>query len=233
MKIRVQLPTKAVIDIFVDTRPCKVALFKEMLSEAVGDARYTVLSVDERELDDEECVVEATVDGKTVIVSRKPIISPIMPPTSSQTRQFQSPPPPQQQQQHQQPSHAALLASLLRSSPHFQSLLDSSPHLRTALQNPALMDDLLAMMTDPRRYQEAMRSSDRAMAQMEMMPQGFQMLRQMHEQMERSEGVLGGIGGGGRVEGEVKEPKKRLQSKPLPNPWQNHANARSDSSEEE
>ena len=104
-----------------------------------------------------------------------------------------------------------MMETLLGANPETAALLAANPELRNALRDP----DMLRQAMAP----DAARNLDRAMANIEAMPGGFQALARMHatvaEPLER--GMMDALGGGARAEGGGGPAP--AADVPLPNPW--------------
>jgi hypothetical protein len=111
-----------------------------------------------------------------------------------------------------------LLKSLITSNPQVKAMMEKSSQFREALSDPGILKEMLKMSTNPAYYKEAMRNADRAMAQLENVPQGFQMLRQLHEQVR--EPALQSSASKVPIRSIISSTvSAKLQTAPLPNPW--------------
>jgi len=75
------------------------------------------------------------------------------------------------------------------------------------------------MSTNKTYYQEAMRGHDRALSNLENIPQGFQHLVQMQKSMKDAEGTSSGHTPKLKAGVTASEPKKQVETAPFPNPW--------------
>lgn len=135
-------------------------------------------------------------------------------------------------------SQPGLLLEMLQANPKMRSLMERNPQIGHALADPTTIRDLLRQQRDPTAYQEAMRGHDRALANIENVPGGFQALRQFYtdEMAEMEEGLSSLAIGGGRgpssslatsvaTAGEARYTMKgRRTTEPMPNPWRPTAN---------
>lgn len=77
------------------------------------------------------------------------------------------------------------------------------------------------MSTNKTYYQEAMRGHDRALSNLENLPQGFQHLVQMQKSLSGAESLRVGDDRPSKTNITKSTPKKAITSKPFPNPWNN------------
>lgn len=75
------------------------------------------------------------------------------------------------------------------------------------------------MSTNKTYYQEAMRGHDRALSNLENLPQGFQHLVQMQKNLSSAESVRPGDERPTRTRITASTPSKRVSREPFPNPW--------------
>lgn len=127
-------------------------------------------------------------------------------------------------------SQPGLLLDMLQANPKMRSLMERNPQIRHALADPTTIRDLLRQQRDPTAYQEAMRGHDRALANIENIPGGFQALRQFYtDEMAEVEEGLSSLALGGRSPSSVASSaaadearytmKGRRTTEPMPNPW--------------
>jgi len=114
---------------------------------------------------------------------------------------------------------------MLQAHPKFKAMMDRNPQFRHALSDPSTLRDLLRTQSDPRAMQETMRGHDRALAQIENIPGGFQQLQQIYETdlkdvIEGFDSLEFDGGEGGRDRGVKKyETGTERNTQPMPNPW--------------
>lgn len=117
------------------------------------------------------------------------------------------------------------MLDLMQSNPKMKSLLERNPQLRHALSDPTTLKELLGASSRSAAFQEAMRGHDRALANIENLPGGFQALQQFYtkELAEVEEGLdslrLPGRGSLDLGEELRSTPKQQLTTDPMPNPW--------------
>lgn len=123
-------------------------------------------------------------------------------------------------------SQPGLLLDMLQANPKMRSLMERNPQIRHALADPATIRDLLRQQRDPAAYQEAMRGHDRALANIENVPGGFQALRQFYtEEMADVEEGLSALTIGRPLSataavGPGYTMRGQRTTAPMPNPWQ-------------
>ena len=62
--------------------------------------------------------------------------------------------------------------------------MEKNPQVRHALSDPAVLKDLLSMATNKTAYSELMRGHDRQLSNLENIPQGFQQLQRLYQDMD-------------------------------------------------
>eukprot|EP00166_Cyanidium_caldarium_P006166 ctg_826.g179 len=70
-----------------------------------------------------------------------------------------------------------LMRSLMMANPQVRDLVNQNPEIAHLLSDPTVLRQTMQMMRNPRLMQEMMRNNDRAMANLEAMPGGFDALR--------------------------------------------------------
>ena len=80
-------------------------------------------------------------------------------------------------------SNPELLRALLRSNPAVRRMTEANPEIAAALENPDTIREMMRAMQNPSLMREMTRNMDRAMANLESLPGGFNALRQVHEQI--------------------------------------------------
>lgn len=81
-------------------------------------------------------------------------------------------------------SNPEIMQNMMLNNPQMQAMLDSNPQIRQILNDPSIMRSTLEMMRNPNALRELQRSQDLQMSQIENLPGGFNMLRQMYEQVQ-------------------------------------------------
>lgn len=114
-----------------------------------------------------------------------------------------------------------LLEKMFMANPQVQALMKKNPQLRHALSDPKTLQDMLQMSTNRSYYQEAMRGHDRALSNLENIPQGFQHLVQMQRTLSAGNDGSPSSMGVDRPSSKIKgsEPTRQLVKEPFPNPW--------------
>ncbi|MEW5307177.1 MAG: hypothetical protein WDW36_009586 [Sanguina aurantia] len=139
-------------------------------------------------------------------------------------------------------SNPEALRGMLQSNPTVRQLMDSHPELAQALNDPALLRQSMQMAANPNLMREHMRTADRQLSNIESMPEGFNALRRMYENVQEplANAASGGGGagnpmaalmaslqGGGAAHGtpvsdngsSAAPASETPNSNPLPNPW--------------
>lgn len=109
-----------------------------------------------------------------------------------------------------------MMLELLQMNPKVKAMMDKDPNIRHALSDPKTLQEILQTGSNPKMYQEVMRGHDRALANIENMPGGFQALQQFY-----ANGLAGLEEGTGEVNVKSREYKghKVRNTDPMPNPW--------------
>lgn len=108
----------------------------------------------------------------------------------------------------------------MRSNPRMKSLLDRNPQLRHALSDPSTLKELLGASSRSPAFQEAMRGHDRALANIENLPGGFQALQQFYtKELAEVEQSIDELRLPRGREDLQSVPKQQLTTDPMPNPW--------------
>lgn len=76
------------------------------------------------------------------------------------------------------------IRGIITSNPQLRELVDRNPELAHVLNDPSTLRQAMDMVRNPELMREQMRSTDRAMANMEGHPEGFNMLRRMYENVQ-------------------------------------------------
>lgn len=121
--------------------------------------------------------------------------------------------------------------NMLLNNPQMQEVLNQNPHVRQALSDPALMRQTMEMMRNPNSMREMMRGQDLAMSRIENMPGGFNMLRQLYEDvqepmMEATQNTFASAAGFGAsgtnnsfTSNSTQNSTQAPPSSAIPNPW--------------
>lgn len=100
--------------------------------------------------------------------------------------------------------------------------MEKNPQVRHALSDPAVLKDLLSMATNKTAYSELMRGHDRQLSNLENIPQGFQQLQRLYQDMDTTStskhpsGVNQILSGSNSLDW---MPSKQVTMEPIPNPW--------------
>ena len=119
-----------------------------------------------------------------------------------------------------------VLRGLVRSNPHLQSLIRANPQLEHVLTDPENMRQAMRMALDPNSAQDMLRSHDRAIANIEMMPGGYNALARMFQEdilpMENAmaeEASRNAGGAGAHQRGTNNNAPPPMAGGAMPNPW--------------
>ena len=104
-----------------------------------------------------------------------------------------------------------------------QGLLEKNPELRHALSDPSTLQSILSAASNPAAYNEMLRGHDRALSNLETMPEGFSHLKRvysklqepMYEAMSRGRAPLPPT----NTNFEENSLRRELPTSPVPNPW--------------
>lgn len=111
-----------------------------------------------------------------------------------------------------------IMQSMLNANPATRALMEANPELARAMRDPETLRTAAAAARNPAVLAEMMRGQDRALANIEALPGGFNALRRMYNDVQEplERGMLEGAGGdaGGRPAAPAPPPDA-----PLPNPW--------------
>mmetsp|Transcript_10775 Transcript_10775/g.14040 ORF Transcript_10775/g.14040 Transcript_10775/m.14040 type:complete len:566 (-) Transcript_10775:964-2661(-) len=77
-----------------------------------------------------------------------------------------------------------IIRSMLQSNPQMQALLESNPQLNHVLNDPQLLRQQMEAIRNPAVMQEMLRNQDRAMANIESLPGGYNALRRMYHDVQ-------------------------------------------------
>jgi ubiquilin len=121
-----------------------------------------------------------------------------------------------------------ILRSIIQSNPQMREIIDRNPEIGHVLNDPAVLRQMMEMSQNPQLYREALRNTDRAMSNIEAMPEGFNHLRRMNEtiqeplyQASANQNPFSALFGGGNQPANTTPVP---ESGPLPNPWDRNPN---------
>lgn len=115
---------------------------------------------------------------------------------------------------------------MMNSNPQLQRMMESNPQLRQVMNDPAMLRQSMEMMRNPHAMQQAMRSQDLQISQLENHPLGFNALRRMQEDI--ADPLMQAAAEGGAVSNSDTNPNATAQQQQqsttpntdaLPNPW--------------
>ncbi|KAL0702631.1 hypothetical protein Bca4012_058753 [Brassica carinata] len=76
------------------------------------------------------------------------------------------------------------MRSMIMSNPQMRDLVDRNPELGHVLNDPSILRQTMEAARNPELMREMMRNTDRAMSNIESMPEGFNHLRRMYENVQ-------------------------------------------------
>ena len=82
-------------------------------------------------------------------------------------------------------SNPDMMRSMIQMNPAMQQLMEQNPQLREVLNDPETMRQHMQAMSNPALMNEMMRQQDRAMANIEAHPQGFNALARMFSEVQQ------------------------------------------------
>lgn len=104
-----------------------------------------------------------------------------------------------------------------------QGLLEKNPELRHALSDPSTLQSILSAASNPAAYNEMLRGHDRALSNLETMPEGFSHLKRVYSKLQEP---MYEAMSRGRVLHPPTNPnfeensvRRELPTSPVPNPW--------------
>lgn len=190
---------------------------KEQIAQKVGSSNLRILYKG-RVLDFEERTLDQVLeDGCSVYVSIQKPMSPTQPAVlTSEKEENQLQKMMMRKLQEGLGSNPELFQSMMLQNPAVKSMMDKDPEMRKRLMDPELAEQAINMAMNPQAFQAFMQSQERAISQIENMPQGFQYLRQMYRtadtlsepQIVASSSTL-----------TSSQPKQGVTAEPLSNPW--------------
>ena len=100
--------------------------------------------------------------------------------------------------------------------------MEKHPQVRHALSDPAVLKDLLSMATNKTAYSELMRGHDRQLSNLENIPQGFQQLQRLYQDMDTAS-TSKHLSGAAQIISDSNSldwmPSKQVTMERIPNPW--------------
>ncbi|XP_044268515.1 ubiquilin-1-like [Tribolium madens] len=122
------------------------------------------------------------------------------------------------------------MRTLITSNPQMQELLERNPEIGHMLNNPELLRQTMELARNPSLYQELLRSNDRAMANLESIPGGFNALQQMYRDIQEpmltslsEQFTQNPFSGLSESNSATNQPDQNTRS--IPNPWTSQPNS--------
>ncbi|KAH3761894.1 ubiquitin family protein [Pelomyxa schiedti] len=124
-----------------------------------------------------------------------------------------------------------LLRSLITSNPQMQELINRNPEIGHILNDPQTLRQMMEMTQNPELMREMMRHTDRAMSNLEAIPDGFNQLRRLYTDIQEpmlnaATGTDSFLFGGQPAQNTQQQQPRQEQpppttpnTQPLPNPW--------------
>merc|ERR1719261_429452 len=78
-----------------------------------------------------------------------------------------------------------MMRAMMQANPQMRALMESNPELAHVLNDPQLLRQSLQAQRNPQLMREQMRSTDRALSNIEAHPGGHNMLRRMYDTVQR------------------------------------------------
>lgn len=112
-----------------------------------------------------------------------------------------------------------LLEQMFLANPQFQKMAEKNPQIKHALSDPSTLKTMFDMSTNPKVYKEVMRGHDRALSNLENIPQGFQHLVRIQKSLDNVDRRQSERQVKTQIDASDSGTKNRLTSEPFPNPW--------------
>lgn len=102
-----------------------------------------------------------------------------------------------------------------------QKLIEKNPELRHALSDPSTLKSMLKAATNPKAYNEMLRGHDRAMSNLENIPEGFSHLKKVYSTLQEPmfDAFTPKMQFNASNTGDEGDKIRMTTSEPIPNPW--------------
>ncbi|KAJ1497540.1 Ubiquilin-3, partial [Coelomomyces lativittatus] len=125
--------------------------------------------------------------------------------------------------------HPDILRGFMMMDPRLRQLSESNPEIGQLLSDPSFMRQIIQMSRNPNALREIQRNQDRALANIEMLPGGFNALQRMYHTLSPLDAALptdlhDEEANNRRLAEQLhvhSPPPQSLNVDPLPNPWSN------------
>lgn len=110
---------------------------------------------------------------------------------------------------------------MILSNPQMQQLIEKNPELGHALSDPTTLKSMLNAATNPRAYNEMLRGHDRAMSNLENIPEGFSHLKRIYSTLQEPmyDALIPQTKPISIKPNDNPIRKNTTTSEPIPNPW--------------
>ena len=115
-------------------------------------------------------------------------------------------------------SNPEVLKGLLLSNPQMKAMVEKNPQIAKMFDDPDTLRDMFEMSTNPNYQKEMLKNHDRALQNLDLIPEGRRALVNMYNTLQ--EPMYESLQSGQQSQ-EIKtsEIKKEVNVSPLPNPW--------------
>ena len=199
----------------------KVEAFKERIAAKLGTENIRVLYKG-RVLDHEERTLDQFLpDGCSVYVSIvKPPASHSQVLKTTTTEDKEENPLQKMMMRKLQESlegNPEIFQQMMMQNPAVKAMIDKDPEMGKRLMDPELAEQAMKMAMNPQAMQAFMQSQERAISQIENMPQGFQYLRQMYQSVDALSDEPQATSSSSKLR--HSQPTQGVTTEPLANPW--------------
>eukprot|EP01066_Platyproteum_vivax_P013237 Platyproteum_vivax@DN6002_c0_g1_i1.p1 len=114
------------------------------------------------------------------------------------------------------------LQMLLQSNPQMRELMESNPELSHMLNDPQMLQQSMQMFRNPNLLREVMRTSDRALSNIEATPGGFNTLLRMYQNIQEpiwNATINGGLSTADNSRSQQYQHNTTINNEEMPNPW--------------
>ncbi|CAJ0829582.1 15068_t:CDS:10, partial [Entrophospora sp. SA101] len=119
-------------------------------------------------------------------------------------------------------SNPEIVRSMVMQNPAMRQMIERNPEIGHIINDPSFIRQTMDMARNPELMREMMRNNDRALANLETIPGGFNHLRRMYHTLQEPLESAGRNAANQRLAQILnveKPPEGRINTTPLPNPW--------------